>query len=80
MPRTFTMCWQLPLCGLTTAADNEMSDQNLYFRLCGMGVEIGDWGGGGAATVKLPLQHSGAWPVQDCDLNRRETLPIMDIL
>ena len=49
-----------------------------------MGVEIGDWGGGGAgggaATAKLPLQHSGASPVQDCDLNRREILPIMDIL
>ena len=42
-----------------------------------MGVEIGDWGGGGAgggaAIGKLPLQHSGAWPVQDCDLKRRET-------
>ena len=48
MPRIFIIYWQLPLCSLTTSTDIEISDQNLYFRLCGMGVEIGDWGGGGA--------------------------------
>ena len=48
MPRIFIICWQLLLCSLTTATHYEISNQNLYFRLCGMGVEIGDWGGGGA--------------------------------